>query len=1126
MTDALAGRVLAGRYEVQKVLGQGAMGQVWRARQIQLDRDVAIKVLRTAGPVDARARRRLHREARLVARISHPHVVQVYDYGETDDGAPFLVMEYIDGVDAVLPMSQCGSLPAILSCTDAILSALEAAHGRGVLHRDLKPANMVLRGGDPARVVLLDFGIAAILGGDHPAASFETASGLNSQLTREGTVVGTPLYMSPEQAQGMPATEASDLYAVGVMLYEWLCGQPPFVGGAEDVMRSHAFRLPPPLTPKASVVVPEALAAVVTKALAKRPEARFGSAGEMREAIQRATEGPAAGVPSPEAAPDLGRNDSTLELSSPSASRVGLARLADAPFVGRLRERHALHDRIQAGLLDGGVVVVEGEEGVGKTRLVEEVLRDSTLPCALGRAGLQPGGGSSLALLRRAVEDLLGLRNLTRAALGGRLSALLATGGASGPFGLAEAERERLTEWLRPDGGRSSREDPASTSREVELVERALRAHAARQPIVLLLDDLQWADAATFTALSELASSLRLRPAKLVLVLCRRPAEGEDPLVGLLRYEGELVHRLPLGRLSRADTEQLLRAQSPLSPSTATELAARADGSPLFAVQLLRTLQQRDQLVEGRDGLESRASDDGLPDSLAQILAQRLDRAGAEADGVLHAAAVLGHAFDVAVLEDVLAAVGGEASADALDDAIDQLVEARVLVEPPGGGDRLAWEHPLLRQLVLERTRKSRRRRRLCRAAADALAGPDGPARPVVELYLLAGDRAAAAPHAARAGDEAVAGGELDEARRLFELAIELGPPPSRSAALWGLGTAENHLGHVERAERAFRGMLDADPPEAAWAWFGVGRCQYIRGAHAEAVDSLDRALALARESMEIELQCRILRTLAGAAAELPDRPVPELGQLPEVLEPRQRLELLKTAGFVALRRGDPEEAVVTLEQALEQARALGADPSLADLLCDLGHACRSAGDPGAAREHLREALRLSRGPGQHRTEAEVLNELGELARASGDGESAARHYADAVQIWAALDSRLVVVGMLNQALVAVDLGRFDEARKLVTDLHRRPGGVPAHLHAPFLLTTALAAVGVGDPKAAGVAFRHALQGLEAVAPLDEETSAVLRQLAALAQGAGAPDLALEVAAAIRRLGPGVSTSA
>ncbi len=629
MTESLAGRVLAGRYEVRKVLGQGAMGQVWLARQIQLDRDVAIKVLRTSGPVEARARRRLHREARLVARISHPHVVQVYDYGETDEGAPFLVMEFIDGLDAVRPMAACSSLQAILGCADAILAALEAAHGRGVLHRDLKPANMVLRGGDPEQVVLLDFGIAAILGRDNPASSFATASGSQSQLTREGTVVGTPLYMSPEQAQGMPATEASDVYAVGVMLYEWLSGQPPFLGSAGDVMRAHVFRMPAALVPKAGLELPEGLEEVVGRALAKRPEARFPSAAAMRAALQAAVQGPAPGVPRPTTPMDPGRNDSTLELSAPGLSRVGLARLAEAPFAGRLKERHWLHDRVQAALESGGVIVVEGEEGVGKTRLVEEVLREPSLHSRFGQASLPPEGTASLAVLRRALEDLLGLRGLTRNALDGRLSALLGSSGASGPFGLAEAERARLADWLRQGGhSRLSRHDPLDSARDGELLERALRAQASRGPVILLLDDLQWADAATARFLVELTSSLRLAPAPLVLILCRRPSDGADPLAGLFRYEGELVERLTLARLSRSETEQLLRNHSPLSPTAASALAARADGSPLFAVQLLRTLQQRELLVEGPDGLESRASEQGLPASLAQILDQRLDRAG------------------------------------------------------------------------------------------------------------------------------------------------------------------------------------------------------------------------------------------------------------------------------------------------------------------------------------------------------------------------------------------------------------------------------------------------------------------------------------------------------------------
>jgi serine/threonine protein kinase/tetratricopeptide (TPR) repeat protein len=1137
--DPQIGRRLDGRFELVRRLGQGAMGSVYLARQLQLDRPVAVKILRPDLPVDARARRRLHREARLIGRISHPNVVQVHDYGQTSGGAPYLVMEYVRGEtpDRVLP--QRSGLAPILAAVDGVLAGLGAAHARGVLHRDLKPANMVLRGGDPGAVVLLDFGIAAVLGADDPRWSVPAVpEPADERLTREGTVLGTPLYMAPEQARGLPATERSDLYSVGVILYEWLSGRPPFRGPVRQVMRSHVFDPPPPLTARAGVALPPALASVVLQVLAKEPEERYGSAAELRDAIRRAAAaGPVEPEPTvelpPESLPDLGRSSAPPHTLPPSAIGALEPPTADRlagvpPFVGRedaLEQLCAALQRTREGA--GCLVAIEGPDGIGKTRLVGRIFEEGPRPgpLRLGRAAAVAGIAPPMQLLRAAFEDLIRSRRLSPGGLLDRLAELLPPGAE----GLSPTERGRLATWLR-GGRRTAEQAPPVASDEREawqeqaLVERALRTIAARTPVVLWLDDVHHCDPATAAFLARLALAATIEPFRLLVVLTRDPSIAPDPVASLLRYEGRSLRRIELRPLSITRIEELLRGLLPLGGATATRLASRSGGSPLYAVQLLRHLVDGELLTRGDDGWT--LSDDlrpgGLvPSSLEQMLAARLDAAlardgGARTGAVLEAAAVLGVDFDVAALERVLGAEGTTLESDELDDLLDRLVLARLFEEPGGEGDRLRWSHVLLRDLTLARIGRSRRRRRVCRAAAASLLqGADGAelARPVVELLALAGDRDGAALHAADAGEQALASGELAEAIRYFEMARRRGPEAVRLRALWGLGNASNALGQTAAAASSYAAILELEPGprEQGWAWFGVGRCRYIRGEHRSALEALERSLELFGElegSESSVARSRVLRTIAAVASELPDVPVPDPDAgalLAGATEPSERCEHRTTLGYLALRRGDREAAVRHFEAALEAARPGGQQPLLPAILCDLGRACREAGDRAAAARYLTEGLALARRSGQHQVEADLHNELGELSRAEGELEAASRHYRSAVQLWRHLGSRHALVGSLNLALVAVEAGRPDEAVAALDELD--VGAVAAPYRAALLLTRALALGAGGRFDEAGAALDEGFTVQEALPPPYDEAVAVLARLAGSC-GAAAPWLA------------------
>lgn len=268
MTD-LTGRTL-GRYRLDSVLGRGGMADVWRATDVKLARTVAVKVIHAAYAKDPHFVERFMREARVVASLEHPNILPVYDFGE-EDGMPFLVMPHLAGGTL---RDRLNGAPAPLGLAAAwirqLADALDAAHAAGVLHRDVKPANVLI--GKDDRLFLADFGIAKMA---------ETMTG----LTATGVVVGTPLYMAPEQAQGRPASPATDRYALAVVAYEILAGRPPFEGDNPlSLMHQHVSSPAPALSSRVGGL-PAGLDAVLAAALSKDPARRPPTCRALADAV-------------------------------------------------------------------------------------------------------------------------------------------------------------------------------------------------------------------------------------------------------------------------------------------------------------------------------------------------------------------------------------------------------------------------------------------------------------------------------------------------------------------------------------------------------------------------------------------------------------------------------------------------------------------------------------------------------------------------------------------------------------------------------------------------------------------------------------------------------------------------
>ena len=277
--DPYIGQVFSGQFEIREICGRGTMGTVYRAWQTTMEREVAVKVLRPDLLQDSKVIKRFHREAKALARLSHPNIVVVHMVGNTDDGAPFLVMEYIKGEDLNAVCEAEGTLPMVrgIHITRQIASALSEAHGQNVVHRDLKPENIILchKSQTPDYAKVLDFGIAKILHGNN-----------ESHLTQTGAIFGTPHYLSPEQAAGSDLDHRCDLYALGVILFRLLAGRLPFVGESGMGVLVQHIREQPPHPRDINPALPKSMDDLILKALQKDPADRFQSAEEMTGALE------------------------------------------------------------------------------------------------------------------------------------------------------------------------------------------------------------------------------------------------------------------------------------------------------------------------------------------------------------------------------------------------------------------------------------------------------------------------------------------------------------------------------------------------------------------------------------------------------------------------------------------------------------------------------------------------------------------------------------------------------------------------------------------------------------------------------------------------------------------------
>ncbi len=679
-TDPLIGRVLPGGYVIFELIGVGGMGRVYRAEQVALSRTVAIKIIHPHLIGDESTAARFIIEARAASRLNHPNSVSIIDFGKTEDGQLYLVMEFLRGKDLARVQYEEGPLSVrrIVSILKQVLAALSEAHHLEIIHRDLKPENVIL---EPTRsgvdfVKVVDFGLAKIRV-DAPVRN----------VTSAGIVCGTPEYMSPEQGRGDPLDARSDLYGVGVILYQLLTGRIPFEAESPtQVVLMHLSQAPQdPREVAPDRKLPAAIVDVCLRALAKSPDDRYPNADifaaalvtALAEAEQRNARQPQGGMVcgmcatvNPDKQKFCGECGASLAArggvsnppQGPAPNRASGAehRAADErqvrfplPFVGREEDLAWLTDRLTdaASSLVGARVI--GEPGMGKSRLLAEFLARAR---AEGHVVVETGPDGFWAEV--------GYFALRKAIVG--LAQLPPDGGSPRDWANAGSEARRgLADVF-------STSDLSASLSHVErrfVVAEALRwavvrasERAGSRRVVLAVDDLNLADGASRAAFADAVGEPPLVPALLVVGY----PPGYDP-----GWPASTASARVLAGLSHAQLMELGATQGHLNALTSPRGVA-----PLYVEQLLRF-----SLEQGGNP----------PSRVGDMIASRVERLWGDARRVLQAICVYGDE----VAEDTLVRL--VAPKTKVREALETLEKTGMIL----GKSTWRTSHPLLRDVVL-----------------------------------------------------------------------------------------------------------------------------------------------------------------------------------------------------------------------------------------------------------------------------------------------------------------------------------------------------------------------------------------------------------------------------------------
>lgn len=1074
MTEYDEGAAVAGRFIILERIGEGGMGAVYRALQQSLDREVALKVLHSEVAFTPRARRRFGREARAVARLNHPHIAAVYDFGTDDDERSlWLAMELVNGSALTTLKRTEIDLLRLLSITDQILSALSAAHARAIIHRDLKPSNVLITADDEGREVikLVDFGLAATQEGE---LSLQNApGGLDDEEgeAQSRVIMGTPRYMAPEIFRRKPVDPRVDLYALGVILFEILAGKPPYPGDDPRlVMKGHLKEPIPQLHVRDGAEIPSEFEAIIYKLLAKDPDERYQTANEVREEIQTIIgnysfvpwmQGPAFGDISQFSRGNMSGASFLSRFGGqtmPPAAMLGASRpgiqSSLAPLVGRQAERRLMEERIRRCVAqrEPCLVTIEGEGGIGKSRLAQwiqvRVDEAGIMRSALG-ADSQNGGGFDG--VRSIIDQILGTSEVPYDEVPYVIESRLTK------WDFSPEEIDTVSRLMQPGGDAmlfnisGPVQDRISQQERVfAAVERVFRRASNERALLLILENLHHAGETTFAFIEHLVVGLHLNPDPIMLVATINSenllgvTELKDSLGRISRFGGELL-RIQLGILDNDEATELVQKILPLDEPLARRVARRAGGNPLHITQIVKYLQESEKLrfEEGKWRLQADVElDREVPQELGDLMRYRVERVASRhpdpvrLKALLDRCAIIGARFDYRLLRNFALAEADQRVIKNLDADLEYLVRDSVFREVGHSGeDILEFNHSLMRDVLLHDMDGKRSQRGLHILAAETKiqffgnrAAQHG--LEIAEHYRRARHPKGVYAFTLKAARAAMASSDLETAIRLFREAMLLA---EKDASVEDeFGAEDQGLQEISAVMRSEEVMLEVAHIEVKIDEYEKAR-EHFRGllrSPAKAVSAGARwglgDLALRQGDLD-------------EAYGWFEAALREASQIME-MSTRQTLEAqaLFGKGHVHLLRGELQQAGQVLPSALELAQQEQVRRLEGDILRRLADVEWSLGAPEKAEIYRRRATMLAESLNDKEVLAESHMHTATYLRRIGQPGRVEEHTQAAIKIYEELGKRHAQAeGFLMLGRLAWARGDFKEAANKYREAHR-----------------------------------------------------------------------------------------
>ena len=693
----MIGQTLSNRYDIKGELGRGGMGVVYRALDPLLNREVAVKLIPPM-LLSPETEQRFQREAQLVAQMDHPAVVPIFDFGK-HEGSLFFVMPVVQGTNLRWFQRESSlTLGEVIDIGVQVAEALEYSHSRGVVHRDIKPENiMVVREeGARIRVRIMDFGLAR--------------GATESKITKSGTIAGTLSYMSPEQVAASGVDHRTDIYSLGTVIYECLVSEPPFSGELQSILYRIVHEIPQ--SPRSfGVEINEDLETLILNCITKDPAKRPQRASEVAEGLRRC---------------QTRLHQSDLGKSVMLTKTMMLPRVALSPFIGREKEQGELQRRLNAAISgECQFVVVSGEPGVGKTRLLDEIelLAKARKLLVLHGRSIEQDGAFPYQGFCEAIQEYFRLRDTSATLPQMDLSDVAPDLVSLFPMLTEISEIRAAATGDSKISQVGASQGPENRTQVFELLARTLTRLASGNPLILFLEDLHAAEI-SIEALQYIVR--RLGPTATLIIGTYRSSEADrsHPLVRMLEtFRGDRrFSAIALEPFSTAEHRLFLETLiggPKLSDSLVEKLYEGTEGNPFFTKELVRSLLDsggiaKDQTGAWSLGAATDLSTGEMPATIQQAVEKRIERLPEDLREVLSIASVFGRAFDFRDLETL-------AGSKDVEDSIDKLVEEGLLEEErESRGDRLNFSSRVVRD-VLYGGLSRRKRRSLHRKYAEDL---------------------------------------------------------------------------------------------------------------------------------------------------------------------------------------------------------------------------------------------------------------------------------------------------------------------------------------------------------------------------------------------------------------------